>query len=84
MVAKYENEFETKCHECDENYDDNSALKVHLEKNHGQSFEEKKEKIFLCEKCGKLFARLRSLNKHDNRGEYNVENLKLIRRCHKS
>ena len=33
-------ESETRCHDCNTNYVDNSALKIHLQLEHGQSFDE--------------------------------------------
>ena len=33
-------ESETRCHVCNRNYLDNSALKIHLQLEHGQSFDE--------------------------------------------
>ena len=41
MDTKSENEFDNKCNHCNENCDDNLALKLHLEQVHGMSFDEK-------------------------------------------
>ena len=52
MVSKIEIDSETRCHDCDTNYLDNSALKVHLAIEHGQSLNvHEEEKPFRCEKC---------------------------------
>ena len=40
MPSHIEIESETRCHDCDTNYVDNSALKEHLRLEHGQSFEQ--------------------------------------------
>ena len=37
MATKSGNELDTKCNHCKENFDDNSALKFHLEMFHGNS-----------------------------------------------
>ena len=66
MVSKIEIDSETRCHDCDTNYLDNSALKVHLALEHGQSSNvHEEEKPFRCEKC-KTSYKQGSFTRHNN------------------
>ena len=67
MVSKIEIDSETRCHDCDTNYLDNSALKVHLELEHGQSLNvHEEEKPFRCEKCKTSYKLKGSFTRHNN------------------
>ena len=58
---------ETRCHDCDTNYLDNSALKVHLALEHGQSSNvHEEEKPFRCEKCKTSYKLKGSFTRHNN------------------
>ena len=50
MAPKSGNEFDTKCNHCKENFEDNSALKFHLEQFHGRKNDKSK---MHCTKKGK-------------------------------
>ena len=65
---------ETRCDDCDTNFVDNSALKIHLENYHGQSFEEEnrnevanQQELFHCEECNKYFTLKALLTRHNNK-----------------
>ena len=60
MVSKIEIDSETRCHDCDTNYLDNSALKVHLALEHGQSSNVHEE-----EKCKTSYKLKVSFTRHN-------------------
>ena len=58
---------ETRCHDLDTNYLDNSALKVHLALEHGQSLNvHEEEKPFRCEMCKTSYKLKGSFTRHNN------------------
>ena len=67
MVSKIEIDSETRCHDCDTNYLDNSALKVHLALEHGPNLNvHEEEKPFRCEKCKTSYKLKGSFTRHNN------------------